>query len=72
MVTHIRECTERGGIYHSDLDSCNETNCLNSVCGFNGIGAVNGDPLRPSGNQGWRLVLSLFVHLGSENLNNKS
>lgn len=51
-------------MFHSELDSCNETNCLNDVCGFNGVGTVNNDPLVPSGSQTWRLVLALFVHLG--------
>ena len=64
LVMHIRECNSRGGIYHAELDSCNETNCLNDICGLNGVGTVNGDPLQPSGNQGYRLVLSLFIHLG--------
>ena len=66
---YIQECNERGGIYHPQLDSCNETNCLSDVCGFNGIGSVDGDPLQPSGNQAWRLILSLFIHLGLRNEN---
>lgn len=63
-VMHIRECLDRGGVYHSDKDSCNDTNCLDSVCGLGGVGEENGDPLRPVGNQIWRLVMSLFIHLG--------
>ena len=64
QVMHIRECLDRGGVFHSSKDSCNDTNCLDSVCGLSGIGEENGDPLRPSGSQIWRLVLSLFIHLG--------
>ena len=63
-VTHVRECKDRGGIFHPELDSCNETNCLNDVCGLNGVGMANNDPLQPAGTQSWRLVLSLFIHLG--------
>lgn len=63
-VMHIRQCTDRGGIFHVNRDSCNDTNCMDGVCGFNGVGEDNGDPLRPVGNQIWRLLLSLFIHLG--------
>lgn len=63
-VTHVRECKDRGGIFHPELDSCNETNCLNDVCGLTGVGMANNDPLQPAGTQSWRLVLSLFIHLG--------
>ncbi len=63
-VMHIRECIDRGGVFHSDRDSCNDTNCMDSICGLSGIGTENGDPLRPNGSQIWRLVLSLFIHLG--------
>jgi membrane associated rhomboid family serine protease len=63
-VMHVRECNDRGGIFFSNYQSCNETNCLNDICGFNGVGTVDGDPLQPVGGQIWRLVLSLFIHLG--------
>ena len=64
QVMHVRECVDRGGVFHSDKDSCNDTNCMDSVCGLNGVGEENGDPLRPVGNQIWRLLSSLFIHLG--------
>ena len=64
QVMHIRECTDRGGVFHSNKDSCNDTNCLDSICGFDGVGQENGDPARPVGTQIWRLILSLFIHLG--------
>lgn len=65
QVMHVRECLDRGGVYHSDKDSCNDTNCLDSICGISGIGTENNDPLRPSGSQLWRLITAMFIHLGN-------
>ena len=63
-VMHQRECNDRGGFYHAELDNCNQTNCMDDICGFGGVGEVDGDPIQPVGNQSWRLLLSLFIHLG--------
>ena len=65
LVTNQQECSSRRGIFHEDLDNCNQTNCLNDICGLNGVGTVNGVPIHPSGSQGYRLVLALFIHLGA-------
>lgn len=70
QVMHVRECLDRGGVYHSDKDSCNDTNCLDSVCGISGVGTENNDPLRPSGTQLWRLLTAMFIHLGKKEIQN--
>ena len=63
-IMNTQECERRGGIFHLELDNCNQTNCLNSICGLNGVGSLDNDPVRPAGNQGYRLILALFTHVG--------
>ena len=64
LVMNSQECESRRGIFHVELDNCNQTNCLNSICGLNGVGSLDNDPVRPAGNQGYRLILALFTHVG--------
>ena len=65
-VMHMRECMDRGGWYHTEVDSCREVNCFKDICGFDGfeIGEEDNNPLLPTANQWWRWILSVFIHLG--------
>lgn len=66
LVTSREECDARGGWFHEAADNCRQVNCLEGLCGFNGltIGEDRGAVVLPKANQFWRWILSIFVHLG--------
>ena len=66
LITSEEECDARNGNFFPDKDNCLEVNCLEDICGFNGVnvGSEDDTPYLPTANQFWRWILSLFIHLG--------
>ncbi|XP_029189340.2 inactive rhomboid protein 2-like [Acropora millepora] len=52
-----QNCLFWGGHWHDDKVLCSDVNCLNDVCGMGGVDKEGGD-------QWFRLITAIFLHLG--------